>query len=143
MPVLSSNKIHQCSFLTKILFYTSVYSRNNLSDLFCIKYATSLYSEVHAVSVCCCIIIGSGGYTILEYIFEPLFFIIILFFWIKCISHLTFILHMLHTCSSTNLKKRKKKKRKMNAIFYFFNRVKHSLVTVWHPVLRDSPKCIF
>lgn len=80
MEELGAYKIHQCSFLTKILFYTSVYSRNNLSDLFCIKYATSLYSEVHAVSVCCCSIISSGGYTILEYIFEPLFFMIILLF---------------------------------------------------------------
>lgn len=68
------NKIHQCSFLMKILFYMFVYSRNNLNDLFCIKYATSLYSEGYAVLMCICIIISTGGYMIVEYIFEPLLF---------------------------------------------------------------------
>lgn len=75
MEELGAYKIHQCSFLTKILFYTSVYSRNNLSDLFCIKYATSLYSEVHAALVCCCVIISSGGYTIFKYIFVSHYFL--------------------------------------------------------------------
>lgn len=69
-----------------------VYSRNNLNDLFCIKYETRLYSEVSS---------GVVGYMILEYIFEPLlmFFLLLLFlFSNKCISHLTFILDMLRVC---------------------------------------------